>query len=407
MAFTRQQFSWLLYDPANAAYALIVRTVIAPLFLGVCSLNIYSESETTTFWSLTASAAGIGAGIISIVCGPWADAKKRKVVILAAVTAAGIISTLAYLVIPAAPIPVLAVSFTGILCYMAANSFYDSLLPEVTSPDERDLVSTTGYAWGYAGGLLSFLLCLPLLFLWDGKWMFSGTFIIAALWWGTGAIPLFFNVREKKSSSPLKRIRLMETLKFIHGQKNILLFLIAYFLYIDGVGTILLAATPLASGLQIPASHIMLTILALQLIGLPFTLLFGKLSHIFSAKKMIFAAIAVYIVIAVIVTVMSFCPDLETRQILFYIAAALIGTSQGGIQSLSRSLFSKIIPHERSAELFAVYNIFGKFTTIVGPVLIAAATAVTGKAELGISLLVLPFSLGALMLAKVKVGDSR
>ena len=125
----------------------------------------------------------------------------------------------------------------------------------------------------------------------------------------------------------------------------------------------------------------MLTILALQIIGLPFTLLYGKLAEKFSAKRMIYIAIAVYFLIAVIVTVMSFCPDLRVRQILFYTAAALIGTSQGGIQSLSRSLFSQIIPAERAAELFAVYNIFGKFTTIVGPVLIFIATGLWDKAE--------------------------
>ena len=405
MALSRQQFSWLLYDPANAAYALIVRTVIAPVFLGICARNILSESEVTSLWSLTASAAGICAGAVSVLCGTRADAGKKKVAFLGIFTAAGIIFSLAYLFIPRTPLMVLIVSFAGIMCYMAANSFYDSLLSEVALPQERDRISTTGYAWGYAGGLLSFLLCLPLLFMQDGKWMFSGTFIIAALWWGMGSMPLFLNVREKKCSSPAARRHLKETFKFILSQKNILLFLIAYFLYIDGVGTILLAATPLATGLQIPVSHIMLTILALQILGLPFTLLYGRLSSRFSAKKMVLTAIAIYGMIAIIVTVMSFCSDLKTRQMLFYTAAALIGTSQGGIQSLSRSLFSKIIPAERSAELFAVYNIFGKFTTVVGPLFITVATLCAGRAELGITLLLLPFSAGALLLTKVKVPE--
>ncbi len=406
MGFSRQQISWLLYDPANAAYALIVRTVIAPVFLGICAGNIYTESEVTTFWSLTASAAGVCAGIISVLCGYRADAAKKKVATLGVFTAAGIISTLAYLFIPRAPFPALAVSFAGILCYMAANSFYDSLLTEITAPAERDRVSTTGYAWGYAGGLLSFMLCLPFLFMQNGRWMFSATFIIAALWWGLGSLPLFLNVREKRDHVAMKQLRLRETFSFIFSQKNILIFLIAYFLYIDGVGTILLAATPLAAGLQIPAAHIMLTILALQLSGLPFTLLYGRLARRFTAKKMIFTAIAIYILIAGTVTVMSFCSDLKVRQILFYICAALIGTSQGGIQSLSRSLFSKIIPHERTAELFAIYNIFGKFTTVAGPVLIAVATLLWNRAELGITMLTIPFLLGALLLKKVKVPEN-
>ena len=147
----------------------------------------------------------------------------------------------------------------------------------------------------------------------------------------------------------------------------------------------------------------MMTILALQLIGLPCTLLYGKLAEKFSAKTMIGIAISTYILIALLVTLMSYCSSLLIRQILFYSAAALIGTAQGGIQSLSRSLFSRIIPEERAAELFAVYNIFGKFTTIVGPVLIFAATSMWNKAELGITMLILPFVCGAWLLSKISV----
>ena len=273
-------------------------------------------------------------------------------------------------------------------------------------PAERNTLSTLGYALGYAGALCSFLLCLPLMKISGGAYFFHGAFIIAALWWLTGALPLFFKVKEAPVSAAVPSVKFTETFRYIFAQKNILLFLIAYFLYIDGVGTILLAATPLASGLKISGTMIMLTILALQIIGLPFTLLYGKLAEKFSAKRMIYIAIAVYFLIAVIVTVMSFCPDLLVRQILFYTAAALIGTSQGGIQSLSRSLFSQIIPGERAAELFAVYNIFGKFTTIVGPVLIASATLLWDKAELGISMLILPFILGLILLSKVKVPEN-
>ena len=202
-------------------------------------------------------------------------------------------------------------------------------------------------------------------------------------------------------------IKLKDSLKFIISQKNILLFLIAYFLYIDGVGTIMMQATLIAKGLHISNGNIMMTILALQIIGLPCTLLFGRLADKFSAKTMISSAIFIYMFIAVIVTVMSFNRELLIRQILFYLAAALIGTVQGGIQSLSRSLFSRIIPPERAAELFAVYNLFGKFTTIVGPLfLIPLAVFLWNKAELGITLLLIPFALGAILLTKVKVPEN-
>ena len=400
-----RQWAWLLYDPANAAYALIVRTVVAPIFLAAAAKGVWSDSQVTSNWSLTASAAGITAGILSVLAGPPVDAKRKKVQMVMLFTMLGLLSTLAYIFVPfGMPQAVLLISFTGISSFMASNSFYDSLLIGISTPQERDFLSTTGYASGYAGGLLSFLLCLPLLSFADGKYFFTGAFIIAASWWGLGSLPLFLRVREDNvSPAPQNAVKLKDTFKFILSEKNILLFLIAYFLYIDGVGTILLAATPLAAGLKINTTSIMVTILLLQLAGLPFTLLYGRLAEKFSARKMICAAIGCYVLIAMIVTIMSCCENLKLRQYLFYIAAALIGTSQGGIQSLSRSLFSRIIPEARAAELFAVYNIFGKFTTIVGPVFIFIATEFTGKAELGITMLTVPFILGAMLLSKVKI----
>ena len=402
MKYSAQQLSWLLYDPANAAYALIVRTVFAPLFLGYCAKGIYTDSQITSSWSVCASIAGIVAGVISVLCGPWADRRRKKRFMVFLATAAGILSTAGFILIPGKiPQMVLALSFIGLMSYMIANSFYDSLLPGIAAPQERDHLSTTGYAWGYAGGVGSFLLCLAPVFMLEAPYSFYCAFAIAAVWWTLGTIPLYRNVRESDSAQTVYRLR--ETFTYIFKEKNILLFLISYFLYIDGVGTILLAATPLADGLKISAANLLITILALQFIGLPCTLLYGKFAKRFSARALVITAIAVYITIALLVTAMSVCTDLPTRQVIFIICAALIGTSQGGIQSLSRSLFSRIIPAERAAELFAVYNIFGKFTTIVGPLFILIATRFTGKAELGITMLILPFTAGALMLSRVKI----
>ena len=408
MKFSKSQLSWLSYDPAASAYALITRTVVAPVFLTHCAKNIMSDAQITSSWSLIASAAGITAGIISVFCGPAADARRKKVRLTALFTITGILSCLAYL-IPALQTPtlILGISFTGIMSFMAAGSFYDSLLINISSPQERDKLSTTGYALGYAGGLCSFLLCLLSLSFSGGmEKFFTFSFLISALWWFAGSLPLFCNVRETARTAPAVPVKITDTLKFIICNKNILCFLIAYFLYIDGVGTILLAATPLAAGLDISTNMIMVTILMLQLIGLPATLFYGKLAEKYSARKMIYCAITVYIIIAVLVTIMSFCRDITVKQGLFFIVAFLVGTSQGGIQALSRSFFSKIIPGERAAELFAVYNIFGKFTTIVGPVLIAAATLCWNKAELGITMLLLPFAAGFILLTKVKVPEN-
>ncbi|MBR2625049.1 MAG: MFS transporter [Lentisphaeria bacterium] len=411
----KAQKSWLLFDPAISAFAMIVRTVVAPIYLAFYAENILTDAQCSAYWGYAGSFAGIIAGSISICLGPRIDARRKKVPMVAFFTVTGIISALAYIVLPGAvspallPYAILLVSFTGIFSFMGANSFYDSLLLDITTPEERNRISSTGYALGYAGGLLSFLLCLPFLKIAGGKYFFTASFLIAAVWWGLGSLPLFCNVRQKAAASATAtmEIKLKDSLKFIISQKNILLFLIAYFLYIDGVGTIMMQATLIAKGLHISNGNIMMTILALQIIGLPCTLLFGRLADKFSAKRMISSAIFIYMFIAVIVTVMSFNRELLIRQILFYLAAALIGTVQGGIQSLSRSLFSRIIPPERAAELFAVYNLFGKFTTIVGPLfLIPLAVFLWDRAELGITLLLIPFALGAILLTKVKVPEN-
>lgn len=406
------QKSWLLYDPAISAYAMIVRTVAAPIFFAHFAGGIMSQSVSTAAWGYSCSIAGIVAGVISVLAGPVIDARRKKVQAVAFFTVMGVLSTLAYLLIPALGVPeiapylILAINFAGIIAFMGANSFYDSLLIDITCKNERDKVSSLGFALGYAGALVSFLLTMPFLKAADGKYFFTGAFTIAALWWISGSMPLFFKVKET-AVTQANSIKLGETLKFIFTQKNILFFLIAYFLYIDGVGTIMMQATLIANSLKISETYIMLTILGLQVIGLPFTLLFGFLANKFSAKKMIYSAIVIYILIAAIVGVMSFTPHLTLRQILFFTAAGLIGTAQGGIQSLSRSLFSKIIPQERAAELFAVYNIFGRFTTIVGPLLmIPAAVFLWDKAELGITLMIVPFITGFILLSKVKVPEN-
>jgi len=197
---------------------------------------------------------------------------------------------------------------------------------------------------------------------------------------------------------------LTETFAFIWQQKNILIFLIAYLLYIDSVGTIMFAAAPLATGLKISTEYLLITILGLQFLGLPFTLLYGHLAKKIPERKLIYCAIAVYMIIAILAGVMSFVPSLKVRQILFVIIAFLVGTSQGGIQALSRSLFSKLIPPDRAAELFSVYNIFGRFTTIIGPLLmIPLAVWLWNRAELGITLMLLPAAIGFILLRKVHI----
>ncbi len=403
MKFFTPQRSWLIYDPANSAYALIVRTIFAPLFFMESARTVWSEAICTEYWGYTASAAGIAAGILSLKFGNFADAGKLKKVCLGTATFISIAATLSLLLLKNAhPFWILALFFISMLCYMCANSFYDALLVDVSAPDERAKLSSTGYALGYVGGMIPLLLILPVTYFCKG-WVFQTAFILSALWWGLGAIPLLKNVKEVQEQ--IERKSFFNTLKYICQNKLLLFFLIAYFLYIDGIGTILLVATPLAESLHIPRTYLLITIFALQIIACPFTILYGKLADRFGLRKLIEIAIGVYVIIAISAGVISLVENILFRQMIFIIIAFLIGTSQGGIQALSRALFSRIIPQERSAELFSVYNFFGKFTTIVGPLLVGLAVNLWGKPELGITLLAIPFISGGIMLASLKLPD--
>lgn len=404
MKFNKQQWSWILYDPACSAHALIVRTLFAAIFLEVCVDGQFEASKITSMWASTASFACLFAGAIAVLSGPWVDAKKYKVPALIISSAICILSCFAYLFCHQGDwIAVLAISFAGIASFAVASSFYDSLLLDISPPQERNAISTTGFALGYAGAIVVAIICLPLTFLLKGDLSLRISFAIAGTWFALLALPAFLRVRE--SDRPVERPkRLTETFAFIWQQKNILIFLIAYLLYIDSVGTIMFAAAPLATGLKISTEYLLITILGLQFLGLPFTLLYGHLAKKIPERKLIYCAIAVYMIIAILAGVMSFVPSLKVRQILFVIIAFLVGTSQGGIQALSRSLFSKLIPPDRAAELFSVYNIFGRFTTIIGPLLmIPLAVWLWNRAELGITLMLLPAAIGFILLRKVQI----
>ena len=186
-----------------------------------------------------------------------------------------------------------------------------------------------------------------------------------------------------------------------------MIFLAAYFLYIDGVGTIFMMAAPLSQDIGIPPGWLFGTILALQFLGFPFTILYGRLARRIPARKLVYLAIGIYVLITLIVGIIPSLGSAGAKLAAFLIAAFLIGTSQGGIQSLSRSLFSELIPRERASEFFGFYNIFGKFTTVLGPILIGVAVWLFGRSEYGITLLAVPFLAGAWLLSRVAVPSER
>jgi UMF1 family MFS transporter len=399
---TSAQIAWIIYDLANSAYALIVRTVFAPLYIKFCADGVISSGDSTSYWGMIASISGIVAGALSIWLGHFCDNRTCRKKVLAFFVASGILSTWGFALCGKGDVyPVLAMAFVSLGCYLCANSLYDSLLISISEPEQRDKLSVMSYALGYIGGVIPFIGCLVTMFVMEDKNLATRiAFAVAGVWWLLLSLPLFFKVREKQAF-PEKRNSFRQDALEVWRNRNVRLFLIAYFLYIDGVGTIYLMATPIAVDIGISETALMATILGLQFYAFPCTLLYGKLAGRFGAVSMIKFAIGCYIVASVAVGTLAFVESATAKLVLFILLAMIIGSSQGGIQSLSRSLYSRIIPPEKAAQYFGFYNLFGKFTTIVGPVMVFIAVKLAGYSEFGILAMAIPFFLGGRLLTKV------
>ena len=226
-------------------------------------------------------------------------------------------------------------------------------------------------------------------------------FAITALWWGLFTIPMLKNVEQKYYVDRVQRPvstsfkKLFLTMKNIKAYRGLFLFLLAYFFYIDGVHTVITMSTAYGSDLGLDATTLLIVLFVTQIIAAPFSMLFGKLSDRFSDKRMIFVGILVYIIICIYAYFLKTALD-------FWILAMLVGTSQGGVQALSRSYFAKLIPKESSNEFFGFYNIFGKFAAILGPVLVGATAQITGNTSSGVFSLIILFVIGGILLLRVR-----
>jgi UMF1 family MFS transporter len=294
-----------------------------------------------------------------------------------------------------------AIGFSG------SNLFYDSMLVDVTTEDRMDWISTNGFAYGYIGSTIPFIISIALIM----KPQILGfdsaiiptklSFIITALWWFIFSIPLLKNVQQVNYLEPCRKpvkesfLRLIKTFKEIKQYKNIFLFLIAFFFYIDGVHTIISMATIFGKDINLSNTTLMVVLLVIQFVAFPFAIIYGKLAQKFSAKIMLFVGIIVY----TFVTIYAYFIKSELE---FWILGLLVATSQGGIQALSRSLFGKIIPKEKSAEFFGFYNIFGKFAAIFGPLLYGMASQITGNPRFGVLSLIILFIIGGFLMIFVK-----
>ncbi len=412
---TRQERSWVLYDWANSAYSIIITTAIFPIFFKNVAAAGTEGYLSTSYWGYANSFHTLLLAILAPILGTVADYRSAKMRFFTAFFTLGVVSTAALALVDRGEWKAgLAVYVLSAVGFAGANVFYDSFLTDVTPEDRMDWISSSGYGWGYIGSTIPFVLSLLLVLNSDALGFSSSvpavklTFLFTGLWWLIFTIPFFRNVRQvyfvEPSPRPLRDAfrRLAATLRDVRKYRNLVLFLVAYFFYIDGVDTLIMMATPLALDVGIGENTLLVVLLVLQLVAFPFTLLAGKLAKRFSAKTMVFIGIGNYFIITFLAFFLPSMESLRAKTALFWTLGMLVGTSQGGIQALSRSLYGKLVPKEKSAEFFGFYNIFGKFAAIMGPALVAFFTGLTRSSAYGILSITLLFGVGGVLLALVR-----
>lgn len=405
--FHRPVLGWAAYDWANSAFSLSVVTAFVPILLSEY-WNDGADSTLTTF--RLGMANGVASLIIALTApllGAIADLAGRRKGLLFLFAALGIVMTGSLFFVARGQWPL------GILCYVAAsigfassNSLYDGLMVHVAPATHYDRVSAYGYALGYLGGALLFsvnvvMVANPGLFgLASEVEAIRLAFLMVAAWWFVFSMPLLIWVKEPHDATvgqPFSESfrQLIKTIKEIVGHSNIALFLLAYWLYIDGVFTIIKMAVDFGLSQGLSMQDLILAILITNFVGFPAALAFGRIGLRIGAKSGLVIALLIYICV-------TFAAAFITTAAEFYILAVSIGLVQGGVQSLSRSFFARMIPQRQSAEYFGFFNMIGKFSAVLGPILTGVVALSFGSQRIGILSILILFLAGLLLLLKVE-----
>jgi UMF1 family MFS transporter len=389
--------AWILYDVGNSAFVLLVATLIPIFFNALAEEGGLSSVDYLAYWGYAASAVTIITAVLSPILGTLADTRgfKKPIFILCLVVGvAGCCAMgLAKTWLPFLLIFVFAkVGFSGSLV------FYDSMLSDVTTPDRMDVVSSRGYAWGYIGSCVPFVVCLALV-LGSGAIGLSQmtalniALFITAAWWLAMTLPLLKTYRQlhyvevEKHAIRQSFARIGHTLRHLHEDKQVFWFLLAFFCYIDGVYTIIDMATAYGTALGLDTTGLLLALLVTQIVAFPSALIFGRLSAKYPSTTLIPVCIAAYAGIALFAFFL-------TQQWQFWVLAFVVGMFQGGVQALSRSHFAKIIPPEKSGEYFGLFDICGKGASFLGTMIVSVGSQLTGSANVGVGSLIVLFVVG-------------
>lgn len=409
----KEIISWSLYDWANSTFSTTVMAGFFPIFFKQYWSTASEVTISTWYLGLANSMASIIVASLAPFLGAIADkaSVKKKLLILFAFI--GVISTGSLSMVSQGQWKIAIIFYVAAsIGFMSANIFYDSLLPSVAPKEKREFVSSLGYALGYIGGAILFLINVTMYLnpqfygIADAPTAIKLSFLTVAIWWAVFSIPIIIFIKEPTVQNDIGVLRsikmgmsqLITTIQSVRELKIVTTFLIAYWLYIDGVDTMIRMSVDYGTSLGFSSSSLITALLMVQFIAFPATLVYGSFAAKIGVKRAILVGIIGYALISVLGSMVS-------KEWHFYVLAVLIACFQGGIQALSRSLYSRIIPESRSAEFFGFYNMFGKFAAIVGPPLMGYVGLITGNPRYGILSIIILFILGGYFLMKVDVEE--
>jgi UMF1 family MFS transporter len=411
--YKRRVHAWYLYDWANSAFATTVMAGMFPPFFRAMAVNAgLGQSEATAYWGYTTAIALALIAPLAPMLGAAADQEGRRKFGLIFFMVLGVVATSTFVFLgPSAWLWASVLFIIANIGFAGGNLFYDALLPHVARPQDLDRVSTTGYAMGYIGGGVLLLINVA----WFIKPAWFGipsadaaiklSFISVALWWLVFTLPLIRRVAEPPGEAPTggRRSlvrgslgRLAETLRHLRRYKQAMLFLIAFLIYNDGIGTIIKMATAYGDEIGIKLDDMILALVITQFVGVPAAFAFGWAARWIGSKRSIMIGLGMYVVICMVALYMK-------TTTWFYILAIMVGLTQGGTQALSRSLFGSMIPRARSAEFFGFFSTSSKFAGILGPLVFGLVTHWLGDSRLAIATITGFFVIGGVLLAFVDV----
>ena len=403
MKLNGKEKRWILYDVGNSAFVLLVATIIPICFNYLAGKAGLSDVDYLAYWGYAASICTVIVAILGPILGTIADTKgyKKPIFMISILIGTIACSLLGLMVQWMAFLIVFLIAKVG---FSASLIFYDSMLSDITDEERMDYVSSQGYAWGYIGSCVPFVLCLVIVLGSDPLGIRMETamgiaFVLVAVWWLLMSLPLLKNYEqkyyvEKKPHAIAQSFkRLGETFKNMKEEKQVFMFLLAFFFYIDGVYTIIDMATAYGSALGLDSTGLLLALLVTQIVAFPCAIIFGNLSYRIRTEKLIIVCIFAYLGIVI------FAVFLKT-QLQFWILAILVGMFQGGIQALSRSYFTKIIPEEHSGEYFGLMDICGKGASFVGTTIVSIVSQLTGNISMGVGMIAILFCIGIVIFLK-------